>query len=556
MKQIIFPIIKEYINEEKWMVLSLIVLSIIINVIQTKGLSSMIANIIESIHDSNKKTTYKFYGYFVLLSIVFGVFNYLYTHIEINLLVNMRLRIRQDLFSIALKTNNENLSDVNFVSLYTPILRIAHVYFLMFTSFISMIFPAFVFLIVIFSFFIYTLPVFGICFSFSNILIFLNVIYYWKEMVKKNNEYETTMIDTESNLLELLNNTDKIIQRGETVREIKNFKDLTKKTVDKAETFYIFTNNITGASKGVLFIIIFVSLLFFINQFYNKKIDAVLLITLISILILYRDRMDLILDQVDDLVESNGRAEAVSKFFKNIVDNYDSTLHNKYDPIELNFEKITFENVYFKYESASEDSYIFKNVNVTLKTTGNKIIGIHGNSGKGKSTFVKLIMKLYTLTDGKIFIDDKDISKIDADYIRKNIIYINQSGKLFDIELIQNMLYGCEEENIDLCRERLNTILKYEKLKGLYGNMDMETAKCGSLGENLSGGQRQIANVISGLIHPAKVLILDEPTNALDPELKTELLGLIKEFKKYKECIIIITHDSAVYPIFDEVLDL
>jgi ABC-type multidrug transport system ATPase subunit len=98
--------------------------------------------------------------------------------------------------------------------------------------------------------------------------------------------------------------------------------------------------------------------------------------------------------------------------------------------------------------------------------------------------------------------------------------------------------------------------MKYDKIKNLYLNLDMETTKCGSLGENLSGGQRQIANVISGLIHPAKILILDEPTNALDPELKVELLGLIKEFKKYKECIIIITHDSAVYPLFDEVLDL
>jgi ABC-type multidrug transport system fused ATPase/permease subunit len=265
--------------------------------------------------------------------------------------------------------------------------------------------------------------------------------------------------------------------------------------------------------------------------------------------------MNSLIDQLDDFVESMGRSEVLFKYFKNIEDNYESTLYKQYQPIDLKFEKISFENVYFKYESTSDENYIFKNVNVTLNTTGNKIIGIHGNSGKGKSTFVKLIMKLYTLTDGKIYIDDADISGINPDYIRKNIIYVNQSGKLFDQEVIKNLMYGCDN-HIDLCKERLKEIMKYDKIKNLYGNLDLETTKCGSLGENLSGGQRQIANVISGLIHPAKVLILDEPTNALDPELKIELLGIIKEFKKYKECIIIITHDSAVHPLFDEVLDL
>ena len=76
------------------------------------------------------------------------------------------------------------------------------------------------------------------------------------------------------------------------------------------------------------------------------------------------------------------------------------------------------------------------------------------------------------------------------------------------------------------------------------------------MGENLSGGQRQIVNIISGLINPTKILILDEPTNALDPELKRELLLILKTFRKYKKCIIIITHDRDVYPLFDETLEL
>jgi ATP-binding cassette subfamily B protein len=374
-------------------------------------------------------------------------------------------------------------------------------------------------------------------------------------MIQKNNAFETEVIATESHMLELLNNADKIIHRGEIISEIDDLNTQTNITVNKAIQFYTFTNKQTTIAKVITFTIIFSSFGYLIYMFYAKKIDVIIFITLMSILILYRDRMTALIDQIDDFVESSGRSEAVFKYFKHIENNYDSVIHKKYEDIVLNFSNISFENIYFKYDSSSEDNYIFKNVNVTLNTAGNKIIGIHGNSGKGKSTFVKLILKIYQPTDGKIYIDGKDISMINADYIRKNIIYINQSGKLFDRELVNNMLYGCGDDEM-ICKERLNEIMKYEKIKRLYENLDIDVTKCGSLGENLSGGQRQIANVISGLVNPGKILILDEPTNALDPELKQELLRLVKDFKKYKDCIIIITHDSAVYPLFDEVLDL
>jgi ABC-type lipoprotein export system ATPase subunit len=86
----------------------------------------------------------------------------------------------------------------------------------------------------------------------------------------------------------------------------------------------------------------------------------------------------------------------------------------------------------------------------------------------------------------------------------------------------------------------------------MFGKMDIHEKKSGLLGENLSGGQRQVINIIGGLIQPSEIVILDEPTNSLDIDLKREIINLIKNFKKYKKCIIIITHDKDVFPIFDE----
>ena len=93
--------------------------------------------------------------------------------------------------------------------------------------------------------------------------------------------------------------------------------------------------------------------------------------------------------------------------------------------------------------------------------------------------------------------------------------------------------------------------MKYENIRKLFAKLNFKN-KVGLAGGNLSGGERQIINIINGLIVPSKILILDEPTNALDIELKKDLIEVIKHFKKYKKCIIIISHDQDIFPIFDK----
>jgi ABC-type bacteriocin/lantibiotic exporter with double-glycine peptidase domain len=147
-------------------------------------------------------------------------------------------------------------------------------------------------------------------------------------------------------------------------------------------------------------------------------------------------------------------------------------------------------------------------------------------------------------------IDGVNIEDVSSTYIRENITSVNQNSKLFDRKVIENMLYACHDE--EHCDSNLRRVLQYKKIRELYRNIDIENKESGSLGENLSGGQRQIVNLICGLINPSPVLILDEPTNALDPELKREVIEIIKAFKKDKKAIIIITHDKDMFHLFDE----
>ena len=247
-----------------------------------------------------------------------------------------------------------------------------------------------------------------------------------------------------------------------------------------------------------------------------------------------------------------GRIEYATELMKDLKhDLYSKMTDSNYDPTFLTFSRIDFQGVYYKYKTS--DKYLFEDLNLTI-VPNNNIVGITGLSGRGKSTIMKLLLRLYPLEKGTITIDGKDIHAIDPIYIRQNITYINQSAKLFNKRIIENIMYGCNSE--DECKKYLEIILSYPKIKQLYANVDLMNGSAGSLGENLSGGQRQIINIISGLINPSPILVLDEPTNALDAELKSELLAIIDKFRSYKKCIIIITHDRDVYPLFDQRIKL
>jgi ABC-type bacteriocin/lantibiotic exporter with double-glycine peptidase domain len=279
-------------------------------------------------------------------------------------------------------------------------------------------------------------------------------------------------------------------------------------------------------------------------------------ITFFTVLLIYRERVLATIQNIPDYLEFIGRLEYIMEYFNDMLGdkaNLLETVEKRYDPTdEMAFNKITFKGVDFVYANNKKPTKkILDNFSITVDTQ-NQIIGITGLSGKGKSSFAKLILRLYEPTSGTIYIDDVDITRIDPNYIRQNIVYINQNSKLFDKKIIDNIHYGCE--NTDHCAAHLSEIMKYEKIRNLFKTVDIHNDYAGSLGENLSGGQRQVVNIISGLINPAKILILDEPTNALDADLKKEVIALIGHYRKYKQCVIIITHDRDTYSIMDKII--
>jgi ATP-binding cassette subfamily B protein len=262
---------------------------------------------------------------------------------------------------------------------------------------------------------------------------------------------------------------------------------------------------------------------------------------------LYRDRFTNIIQQLPDYIEFIGKSNSVINKFNNYPEQYKNTINVKYKKFNLNFDNIVFKNIYFNYNNSTNSTNIFNNLNLSINLQ-NKIIGLTGKSGSGKSSLAKLIIKSYKF-DGNIYIDNININEIDCEYIRKNILYVDQNAKLFDRKIIDNLIYACDDK--ELCKIKINELFKYKNINKLYKNLNIEN-KAGLNGEKLSGGQKQVINIINSLILSHPILILDEPTNALDIELKKEIIDLIKYYKQYKKCIIIISHDKDIMKIFDE----
>jgi ATP-binding cassette subfamily B protein len=551
---IILYLIEKFFVEEYLNTFILVFFNFINIILKINGVSYITANIIKGIETKNYKIIYEYFHYLIAISIAF-ISIYGTTHyLENKMLTKLTQWVKNEILRIIIITNNEDFSDANFIEYITPITRISVSSYVLFTTIFLKIIPHLSFLIIIAGYFFYKNSNIGLFFIISNVLLLIYIYFFWDSWLKEKVNIETNTNENEKYIINLLNNMDKVIYRGETINEINNYKSKTDKNVNMNVDFYKNLNMHSIILNVVIHIIIFVIIGYMIFLLTKNKLDATTIVTFLTILLFFRDKMNSVFYEIPSILEFIGRLVYIINEFKNMLGKKDKFIKTElklYETRLVPFNEIRFENVSYLYPKTNK--YIFEKFNITLNTN-NKIIGITGLSGNGKSTLAKLLIKMYNPTSGDIYIDGVNITELDPLYIRENITYVNQNSKLFDKIVVDNMLYGCS--NLKTCQNHLNEIMKYPRIANLYRDIDIYKNKTGSLGEKISGGQRQIVNIISGLINPSKILILDEPTNALDIELKNELIKIIKEFKKYKDCIIIISHDKDVYPLFNERINL
>ena len=546
---------EKFFQKHKGNMIWLLVLALVLTFIYTNISSKINANIIKYVNLNDTENILWFFWAFVGVSIVYLVILYLYKIAQNSLLTNLTNWVKKELFEFILKTNYEDMKNINFADFMTPITRIATASTSLINDILSNLIPTVGFLLVITAYFCYKNFALGAIFIVLNIILFSYLFLCWTPMFEYKQKQEAIVIGNERYILDNLNNIDKVIYRGTMDEEIGVLEEKTKECIDFSIDMATYMTNHMFVMNTGIYIVMFSTMYYILRLFSQKKMDTITVVTFLTILIMYRDNISDTIQSLPHNMDLAGRIDLILREFNEMINDEDIKelikTRGEYTTVKLPFDTISFKNVSFKYPAA--DRPVFQDYNKELDLNG-KIIGITGMSGNGKSSFVKLILRLHDATEGNIYIDGTDIKKIDPTYIRENITYVNQNSRLFDRKVLENIFYGCKDSS--KCGGHLKEILEYPKIQELYRNVDFQDGYAGALGENLSGGQRQVANLISGLINPTKILVLDEPTNALDPNLKTEVLALIQHFRSYKKCIMIITHDRDVFQLFDETVEI
>jgi len=204
--------------------------------------------------------------------------------------------------------------------------------------------------------------------------------------------------------------------------------------------------------------------------------------------------------------------------------------------------KIEFKNVTLKYGEKTA----LQNINYI--TTKPKIIGLVGDSGGGKSSFVSLLLRFYDPSSGEVLFNDKNIKNFNITSIREKIAYIPQTIHIFNDSIAANIAYGKEidEERVKKALKDANLLEFVESLpNGIYTVLNEG-------GSNLSGGQRQRIAIARALYKNPEVLILDEATSALDNKSESIIMKTIEKLND--KLIFIIAHRLSTIENADEIL--
>lgn len=218
---------------------------------------------------------------------------------------------------------------------------------------------------------------------------------------------------------------------------------------------------------------------------------------------------------------------------------------------------IEFKNVSFRYDG--QEKFALKNVNLTMNS-GEKI-AVVGVNGSGKSTLVKLIMRLYDPTEGEILFNGINIKEYDLHAYRMLIGTTFQDFAVFSATVLENVAMGRidSEEKRRKANEALKESGVYEKIQTLQNDVDtMLTWEFDTNGAELSGGEKQKIAVARAFAKASPIIILDEPSSALDPiaefNMYETILKLCDKYDPEKGKIsIIISHRLSSAALSDRI---
>ena len=233
-------------------------------------------------------------------------------------------------------------------------------------------------------------------------------------------------------------------------------------------------------------------------------------------------------------------AAAAKRIFA-VIDKPIETINDEKLPsLKVKECNIKFENISFHY--INTDQKAVKKINLEIK--GGSMTAFVGHSGAGKSTIINLLPRFYEPQEGKIFIDQQNIHKINLYSLRQNISLVSQDVVLFDATIKANIAYADSSASQEQIIEACKFAAADEFIKKLPH--DYETL-IGENGVRLSGGQKQRISIARAILKKSPIILLDEATSSLDAESEEVVQNAISNLTKNKTTLVIAHRLSTIY---------
>ena len=260
-------------------------------------------------------------------------------------------------------------------------------------------------------------------------------------------------------------------------------------------------------------------------------------VAMYSVLLFITQRLLWPLTELGDTFDLYQRAMASFKRILNLKEEKPSIIDGlkEYETLE---NGIMLNNAVFSYTQGFE---VLKKINLNIEA--GKTTAIVGSTGSGKSTLIKLLLRLYDLDSGEINFDATELKQLKLESLRRNIGLVSQDVFLFEGTVFENIAYG----NLDASNEEVwNAANQSEATDFINQLPNKENTIVGERGQKLSGGQRQRISIARAILKNPEILILDEATSAVDNETEAAIQRSLDMLKQNRTVIVIAHRLSTI----------
>ncbi|MCM2981527.1 ABC transporter [Niallia circulans] len=324
----------------------------------------------------------------------------------------------------------------------------------------------------------------------------------------------------------------------------KQEKSLMFKCIDRLYNANLYESKIFAIVAPLVNFLLILGLLIVVGYgAYRISVGTLTISTLIAFVI-YAFQMMTPMSSISGFIGEYHKANGAIKSLNNIMNNneVEYTGNTEYKFLhELSFNQITF---------GYKDKPMLSDISFTIKR--GESLTIVGPSGSGKTTLINLLEKFYHPESGSITIDNINISHLNTYELRKNIGIVSQGSSLISGTILDNLLYGLDEDQID--ESKIREALRYANLQEFVDRQkDKLNTNIGESGDKLSGGEKQRLNIARLFLKNPDIILLDEPTSNLDIESRNLVLESINKLTKDKT-VIKVTHNLEEVKPGDNVL--